>query len=146
MYNSFEEYMRNVLGYKNNDLCCGNNFQPNNMQTNSLNIMEPTMNNIDLYPEIYIKVNPLVISRCKSVTSRPTNELVSQIVDEIYLQVAPTTEVANRVTTNELNKGRRRNDFLRDLIRILVLNQLLNNRRPGYPHMMQPREKTYLQF
>ena len=60
MYNSFEEYMRNVLGYKNNDLCCGNNFQPNNMQTNSLNIMEPTMNNIDLYPEIYIKINTLV--------------------------------------------------------------------------------------
>ena len=80
------------------------------------------------------------------MTSRPTNELVSQIVDEIYLQVAPTTEVDNRVTANELNKGRRRNDFLRDLIRILVLNQLLNNRRPGYPHMMQPREKTYLQF
>lgn len=145
MYNSFEEYMKNVLGYKNNDLCCENNFQLNNMQTSSLNIMEPTMNNIDLYPEIYIKVNPLVISRCKQITSRPTNELVSQIVDEIYFQVAPTTEVDNRVTTKELNKGRK-NDFLRDLIRILVLNQLLNNRRNGYQNMIPPREKTYLQF
>ena len=145
MYNSFEEYMRNVLGYKNNDLCCENNFQLNNMQTSPLNIMEPTMNNIDLYPEIYIKVNPLVISRCKQITSRPTNELVSQIVDEIYFQVAPTTEVDNRVTTKELNKGRK-NDFLRDLIRILVLNQLLNNRRNGYQNMIPPREKTYLQF
>lgn len=145
MYNSFEEYMKNVLGYKNNDLCCENNFQLNNMQTSSLNIMEPTMNNIDLYPEIYIKANPLVISRCKQITSRPTNELVSQIVDEIYFQVAPTTEVDNRVTTKELNKGRK-NDFLRDLIRILVLNQLLNNRRNGYQNMIPPREKTYLQF
>lgn len=145
MYNSFEEYMKNVLGYKNNDLCCENNFQLNNMQTSSLNIMEPTMNNIDLYPEIYIKANPLVISRCKQITSRPTNELVSQIVDEIYFQVAPTTEVDNRVTTKELNKGRK-NDFLRDLIRILVLNQLLNNRRNGYQNMIPSREKTYLQF
>ena len=39
MYNSFEEYMRNVLGYKNNDLCCGNNFQPN---LSLIHISEPT--------------------------------------------------------------------------------------------------------
>ena len=70
---------------------------------------EPTLQTVDLYPESYLKINPIVINKCKKITQKPTKTLINQITDEIF---------------KELNEKNAKDDIKRDFIQILVLNQL----------------------
>ena len=114
MYN-YDEYMRAIIGESPTNI----NRYPlqtkvfNTYNRQDINIPEPTLDTINLYPDIFLTLNPIIENRCKDINSRPTKELVSQLVEEIYAKTD--------------NKGNR--SFLRDLIRILILNQLLRKRR-----------------
>ena len=110
MYN-YDEYMRAIIGESSTNI---NRYPiqtsvPNTYNMQDINIPEPNLDTINLYPDIFLSLNPIIENKCRDISSRPTKELVSQLVEEIYAK----TE----------NKGN--NNFLRDLIRILILNQLL---------------------
>ena len=85
MYNEYEEYMRSVLGYNNNqeNTYIGNDNYSAGMRMNT-NIQEVNR----LYPEIYAKVYPLVQKMCSKAVNVPINEdIISQMVNQIYEMV-----------------------------------------------------------
>lgn len=178
-YQSYEDYIRSILGYP---VQTSNNYQTSTY--NYSNDYEYTANTmpkyssdvLDLYPEIYKIVNPMVCKICEANTKPITRELVEQMTDEIYLNIEGNTSLEedtvnvrvtvpsekgnsqksaniqesssssktgltqsqakqNRATSSEVNNAKqdrqfRRNTTLRDLIKILILNQLLGGRRP----------------
>ena len=196
-YQNYEDYISSILGYpvKNNMGCSlGYNTDQTNTYSNAnieyLTSMPRYSNEIlDLYPEIYKIVNPMVCKICEANTKPITSELIEQMTDEIYLNLESDTNIddeiinirvnlpnseaeANRnrqVQKNAQNTSgntskrirdnrqdnstknrveetakatsqpredrqiRRRNNTLRDLIKILILNQLLGGRRPQRP-------------
>lgn len=185
---NYDEYMRAIIGEKTlaqptNFANYQTNNRPFGIEENNLNgyinksntyressdfdLVEPTVNTIDLYPDIFIQVNPMVINRCKSITQKPTKDLVLQITNEIYDKVMQTLndnidnnrqekEEDSRIrepirpqrppfdrprpNPNRPNVVRPNNDFLRDLIRLLVINQLFRNRNA------ERTNNRYLQF
>lgn len=92
-----DEYMKTIIG--------------DTYTRSEINIKEPTLQTVDLYPESYLKINPIVINKCKKITQKPTKTLINQITDEIL---------------EELNEKNTKDDIKRDFIQILVLNQLIN--------------------
>ena len=90
-----DEYMKTIIG--------------DTYTRSKINIKEPTLQTVDLYPESYLKINPIVINKCKKITQKPTKTLINQITDEIL---------------EELNEKNTKDDIKRAFIQILVLNQL----------------------
>ena len=137
----YEQYMRNVLGYQamNNNTydMYYDNWDMSNMAS---------MNNIQMqelencYPEIYTIVYPMVQRACSQNTRPITRELIDNMTDEIYYAIEDKEMLENR---NKEEKGEdrqiRRNTNLNDLIRILILRELLG--RPGFPGGRPPRPR-----
>ena len=137
----YEQYMRNVLGYQamNNNTydMYYDNWDMSNMAS---------MNNIQMqelencYPEIYTIVYPMVQRACSQNTRTITRELIDNMTDEIYFAIEDKEMLENR---NKEEKGEdrqiRRNTNLNDLIRILILRELLG--RPGLPGGRPPRPR-----
>lgn len=92
-----DEYMKTIIGYT--------------YTRSEINIKEPTLQTVDLYPESYLKINPIVINKCKKITQKPTKTIINQITDEIF---------------KKLNEKNAKDDIKKDFIQILVLNQLIN--------------------
>ena len=128
----YEEYMRSVLGYQPmNDFYAYDSFEYNNMQMYELE---------NCYPEIYKIVYPMVQKACNQNTRPITREFVDRMTDEIYFALEDKEMMENRVSEEKNAKSiecseRRqtiiRNTRLNDLIRILLLRELLG--RPGFP-------------
>ena len=196
-YQNYEDYIRSILGYPvQNNMGCSVAYNSDQTNTYSNANIEnltstPRYSNeiLDLYPEIYKIINPMVCKICEANTKPITSELIEQMTDEIYLNLESDTNIddeiinirvnlpnseaeANRnrqVQKNVQNTSgntskrirdnrqdnstknrveetakatsqpredrqiRRRNNTLRDLIKILILNQLLGGRRPQRP-------------
>lgn len=154
---SYEEYIRSILGYPNytsDNSCCENDYN----MVNSMVFQRNNETNSQLeacYPEIYKVVYPMVNKACSNNTKPITSELVEELTDEIYAAVENDTEINININlTNEIqsvgnrnhsshvktetNKGisqnrgedrQFRNRGLQDLIRILLIRELLG--RPG---------------
>ena len=163
-YQNYEDYMRSVLGYNTGNIYA-NTYSPRNdyyydMTTNYTNTNEEALN--EFYPEIYKLLYPMVCKICNQNTQREiTKDLVDKMTDEIYVNFeAEERPVQNNMRTPLKNGDVRnpnakepevrqtpggRNFLLRDLIRILILRELVrpNNRPPfpgpGRPPMPQPR-------
>lgn len=198
MYNNqYEEYMRNSLGYGSMPM-----MNMNQMNSNTMNEMYESENNFscnqavdNMYPEIYKIIYPMVCKACMAVNENISEDLVSRIVNEIYVNVESTEVVettretrsstqtvssqANKISRNDLpnstrtnttsissfgssnsktgsnltsntssnevavntrqQEKRQGNPLLRDLIRILVLRELLGNpTRPQRPPHRPP--------
>ena len=197
-YQNYEEYMRSILGYPSREQ---NKFSdtyrdyPNMINYNYFGQLPRYSSEIlDLYPEIYKIVNPMVCKVCEANTKPISRELIEQMVDEIYLNIESDPEeyggevinvrvnlpdinskqedkrqnknnqsnsnsmTLSRMKDNRIEKRQeklekelavdnsikqnrqvRRNNTLRDLIKILILNQLLGGNmrpprtRPPYP-------------
>ena len=137
----YEQYMRNVLGYQamNNNTydMYYDNWDMSNMATMN-NIQMPELENC--YPEIYTIVYPMVQRACSQNTRPITRELIDNMTDEIYYSIEDKEMLENR---NKEEKGEdrqiRRNTNLNDLIRILILRELLG--RPGFPGGRPPRPR-----
>lgn len=143
MYNSnYEEYMQNVLGYS---------FRPQNTYQLPENIYEMPRNagyeNMDLeslYPDIYRMIQPMVQKACMRASGVINEEMINSMTDEIYNAMSEENRNAKENNNNEVrtsntqntrrvNEPRQNNYLLRDLIRILIIKELL--RRPGRPPM-----------
>ena len=130
----YEEYMRSVLGYEPIDNRNTYNYESDirnfsNMQNDELE---------DCYPEIYKLVYPMVQKACIQNQGQITREMIENMTDEIYFAIEDNqiTEDRGKETNNiaEKTEDRQigiRNRTLNDLIRILLLRELLG--RPGFP-------------
>jgi len=186
MYNNqYEEYMRNSLGY-NMPMMNMNQMNMNQMNMNQMDMNQMNMNNMtemyesennfscnqvvdDMYPEIYKIIYPMVCKACMAVDENISEDLVSRMVNEIYvnvenmecmqetrgssISVSPqvskssksdslssssrtgsslsSSSSSSNISGSRQQETRQRNPLLRDLIRILVLRELLGN--PGRP-------------
>ena len=190
-YQSYEDYMRNILGYPVLEDRQANTYEAyqNNYYHSPMNVERTCQNDEHeiemLYPEIYRMIHPLVCQSCLNCRTPMTKEVLESMTEEIYQKVISNQEImvqinvenrsnsesTNRkelenrmiveksngnlnrntnannssVAKNNLSKQaenrnieetrQRRpnnNSLLRDLIRILILRQILGENRP--PH------------
>ena len=142
-YTSYDEYMRNILGYP--DMRMNMNT---NMNMNSFDNMSPYSDDLErMYPEVYRVVYPMVCRACDNVTMPVTEAMLDSMTDDIYDRVEADGRINIEVTVEaefrdnnssesrqmSRPRPRRRNRFLRDLIRILLIRELLGRRRPRFP-------------
>lgn len=155
---TYEDYIRSILGYPN----LNNNCMENNTYQN-MPVMQQTKEEMTelegCYPEIYKVVYPMVNKACSTNTKPITRELIEELTNEIYQSVENDNEInvtinlknevsgvpnhrSNTMNTNQVavvksekkqeNRGEDRqfrNRGLQDLIRILLIRELLG--RPG---------------
>ena len=96
-YQDYEDYMRNILGYPMERV---NTYEayPYTMASfeNAQNYSNtPRYNNeiMNLYPEIYKIVNPMVCKICDTNTKPITRELVDQMTNEVYMNLETQPEM-----------------------------------------------------
>lgn len=137
-YQSYDDYMRSVLGYSN--MNCPNM---------DMNMYQASDDLERMYPDTYRIVYPMVVSACNMVTMPVTEEMVDRMTDDIYDRAANDSRISididigieSREDNNDRQisdvskqrRPRRRNRFFRDLIRILLLRELLG-RRQRFPN------------
>lgn len=174
-YNSYEEYMNNLLGrnkvVEEKDVPLENNIEINteiqNIEDNDNSIVNTDIDTYDIdnnefddfYPEIYKIVYPVVCKRCLNVNEEVTEDLIDNITNEIYNVIEKDEFVENNKTFNnnlsnnrnfrhipimqnaiqEKREVRQRNFLLNDLIKILVLRELIGSgRRHNRPNHHRP--------
>ena len=135
----YEEYMRSVLGYQPMNAYNMNydNWEMSNM--NAMNTIQ--MQELEkCYPDIYRIVYPMIQRACSQNTRPITRELIDSMTDEIYFTLEDKEMIENR-NKEEKTEDRqiRRNTNLNDLIRILILRELLG--RPGFPGGRPPQPR-----
>lgn len=143
----YEEYMRSVLGYQpvdyNNTYDMGyDRFEmPDMTAMNNMQMQELE----NCYPDIYRIVYPMVQKACSQNTRPITRKLIDSMTDEVYFAVEDKEMLENRDKKDEKEikstEDRQiiRNQGLNDLIRILILRELLG--RPGFPGGRPPRPR-----
>mgnify|MGYP000441212630 CR=1 FL=1 len=107
-----DEYMKTIIG--------------DTYTRSEINIKEPTLQTVDLYPESYLKINPIVINKCKKITQKPTKTLINQITDEIL---------------EELNEKNTKDDIKRAFIQTLSIKSTLKEN-----FAKSAKFKLYIQF
>ena len=158
-YPSYEEYMRSVLGYPT--MGSASNFcscdQPSSFNPYATMQANTTYENAEVnleqfYPKLYFTIMPSVNRVCNGCNPNQLSQArLDEMVDSIYRDVCSNEEIllqfnlkvesrANEKTStktesrSEVSTSRQRSsNALRDLIRILILQQLLQNRPPRPP-------------
>ena len=130
----YEEYMRSVLGYQSTnydntyDMGYDRFEMPNMTAMNNIQMQELE----NCYPDIYRIVYPMVQKACSQNTRTVTRDLVDSMTDEIYFAIEDKEMLENRDKEENIEDRQiRRNTNLNELIRILILRELLG--RPGFP-------------
>lgn len=178
----YEEYMQNFLNYPingyrntydqmidsyqynypNNDLY---GYAPYNIQ-NRNNISSNEMESY--YPEIYNVIYPMVKKVCLKNNRGISQEVIDDMVEEIYSNLENNKAITlNIVLNNEINgqnaggkedlrqenRQLSRNNVLSDLIRILVLRELIgrpgchgSNCRPPMPPPPRPNRPPFPRY
>lgn len=107
-YQNYEDYMRQILGYSSSfsniyeiydykNRASENTYYSNKLSTN---LTENEM--LDLYPDIYNKIYPIVCKLCDKNKEPITKEYVEQLTDEVYNLVKNDETVINiRVETSK---------------------------------------------
>ena len=155
-YNNYEEYMKNVLGYSpyvEENYTYTNEQEDLYAYTNDLPIYKQEQYLTKFYPEIYKMTYPMVCKICNINSNKElTNELLENMIDEIYKNLEPEEEVRTKNNLPPLKNGdvrnpnskefeintketRHNNSLLRDLIKILILKEW---GRPNRPPMRPP--------
>lgn len=146
-YQTYDDYIRSIMGYSNRNctnMCMNSSIPYQNMH--------PLSDDLEsMYPETYRIVYPMVVSACNMITMPVTEEMLDRMTDDIYdraaldnrINIDINIEIENRegnddsrqisVDSNQ-RRPRRRNRFFRDLIRILLLRELLR-RRTRFPNI-----------
>ena len=150
-YQNYEDYMRSVLGYVPNTYYGEN--KPNYISEQVSNIIEEKN---ELYPEIYKVVYPIVCKACDdNQNAEITEDLVENMTNIVYTNIeVGDVEVSGNQSQQiipELKNGdvinpraklqpqretrtpKTNNQLLRDLIKILILREFFDRRRPPRP-------------
>lgn len=144
-YQGYENYMQDVLGYQNMPNSIYSTY--NNPYNQMNDYYQMPFNNNDnedlsyMYPETYKMIYPMVCKICnKNVNRRVTKELVEEMTLEIYNNVEDIPSTNQTPNRQELKNGdvrnpnakevevrqetRQDNYLMKDLIKILLLNEL----------------------
>lgn len=111
----------------------------------------------ELYPDVYKIIYPMIKRVCNKNSSRAINQdVIENMVEEVYTNVEETGQIElNRSENQELkdtnketeNRQSRKNNNLLDIIKILILRELIGRpgcNRPGCrPNMPPPRPPFY---
>ncbi len=102
----------------------------------------------ELYPDVYKIVYPVVKKTCnRNSRMAITQDVIENMVEEVYSNIEQGGQIElNRSQNNEKgennkeeNRGQRRNSNLLDVIKILVIRELIGElRRPGCRPNMPP--------
>ena len=107
MYNNYEEYMREVLGYPYNRMDVMQNSYEDTYR-NSMYQNTNTINTSELescYPEIYKIVRPMVKSTCEMYSNQTiTQEILEEMTMKIYMSIE-TNENRSTESTKPLKNG-----------------------------------------
>lgn len=135
----YDEYMRNVLGYQPMNMYDMNYENWEMSEMNAMNNMQ--VHELEnCYPEIYRIVYPIIQKTCTQNTRPVTRELIDSMANEIYsaledreMEENRNKEIKSTKSTETLENRQliQRNTGLNDLIRILLIRELLG--RPGFP-------------
>lgn len=139
-YQNYEDYMRANYGIPNPYY---NNTTPTYYENYD------TIQNRDiehLYPELYHSVYPIICKVCDRNTKPINEELLEELTAEVFIQlesdgndttganvkiqVRNNSGLSNQRTKEEIATPRQRNPILQDLVKILILRELLG--RPGF--------------
>ena len=161
-YQSYDDYMRNTLGFSsmNSPMGMQGTSCPNmncqnmcitpysNMSSNQMMWQDSSCALERMYPDSYRVVYPMVVSTCRNVSMPVTEDMIDRMTDDIYdravadgrinvdisveLETREDSKEEDRQMINRPPRRRRRNRFFRDLIRILLLRELIG-RRTGFP-------------
>lgn len=168
MYNkAYDDYLTGVLGIQPNYGNIYENYNMNeyylkNIETSNYNTYGMSKEEIEsCFPEIYRIINPLVV-RTWNINTKPiTIELIEQIEQQIYETIDDHKEIKVNINlTNSIGGGDRKNKednrevnntqdrqtnyLLKDLIRILIIKNLLERQTP--PSMPPYRPPMYPPF
>ncbi len=116
------------------------------------------------YPEIYKVLYPMVQKVCMNNTGRITEDMVENMTNEVYSAFVVTENKSDRTNSDfnntqdtkqlniekskdknsedrniNINREDRQNSTLRDLIKILILRDLLSRPRPPFRPPVGPR-------
>lgn len=140
-YQSYEDYMRDVLGYP----------QENQYSTYNYNMQKQVRSGNEeverLYPEIYRIVYPMVRKACTQCNGEITEEFIERLTNEVcdnfeteqnvrseQTKTTSKTQIKTETRKEEETRQRRPNNNIRDLIKILIIRELLSSpNRPGRP-------------
>lgn len=147
-FQSYNDYMRNTLGFSgmgNQGIGCMNCGNMCTMPFQNTNQMWQSSDIENMYPTSYKIIYPIVVSACNSLTLPITEEMLERVVNDIYDRVVTderiSVDIGTVTSTREEDRqgvskptrpAVRRNRFLRDLIRILILREILE-RRSAFP-------------
>ena len=104
MYNneSFDDYIRSILGYQNmNNMYIQNNSNNYNLSNNNREELE------NCYPEIYKIVYPMISQRCSTMSQPVTRETVENMTDEIYSAIEVNSEINLNINLQNKTTGNR---------------------------------------
>lgn len=135
---SYEEYMRTVLGYQPSYLSDLYRQEDDYYALQSRNDFNytPMQQNLEaFYPECYSKIYPTVCKACSQFSGQLTIEQLEKMTDDIYdsIYIVEVRKEDKSNKTAENREVRRRDNSLRDLIKILILRELLGGGRPIFP-------------
>lgn len=105
-YENYEDYMRSVLGYPTQSQNIYESYNYSSMPYENSNMYTINTNynreTLDLYPEIYKIVNPMVCKICDLNTKPITREVLDQMTQEIYsnLESQPEFDTIINVRVN----------------------------------------------
>lgn len=133
---TYEKYIRSILGYPTYT----NNFNSNYMAQQTYVNNNQNIQIEDCYPEIYKIIYPMIKTRCANQTLPINSETIDQMTEEIYSAMETEKEIITKDEVKKVeNRGedrQLRNRNLQDLIKILIIRELLG--RPGNRPQMQP--------
>lgn len=133
--NDYEEYMRAVLGYPQaNDTYYNKSYLSYN---NERKVVDENRIN-KLYPEIYKLLKPMIVKVCENYRAYDIDGgLLETMATEIYNNIESESTVTNEDVKNTRSCAKC-NTLLKDLIKILILNQVGNNRPPRPNQLPRP--------
>lgn len=116
---SYDDYIRSILGYPKENAYLSD-IQINQTRSNTNN------NELEMYyPEIYKLVYPMIIKSVRNNTKQITKERIEELTEEVFSNI------------EEKDGKRGPNPVLRDLIKILLLRELINS-SPHHPRPQFP--------
>ena len=117
----YEDYFQNMFG---------NDYYPYNTTYTPSTNNHGYFNNLeDLYPEIYSIVYPMVQKVCTLNTMPICENLIENLTNDVYINFEEQSK-------NESRETRQDNTLLKDLIKILLIRELIgtsHNHRPQRP-------------
>ena len=141
---TYEEYIRSILGYPSQNMYV--NSMPNAYVSSNVAFANREIEKY--YPEIYNELYPKIKNECNSLKATPTEEQIDKMIDQIYNDFENSRSQKVNATTlkqenREENRNSRNNSVLRDLIKILILRELLGNSRPPMSNPRPPFRSNF---